>query len=139
MPELPSSFTGGCACGAVRYECRSAPRSMVNCHCRDCQRATGAACTPGVIIAAGALEVTGAAQTYTSSSPNGQWVTRAFCVACGSPLWSQNEASADVIAIKAASLDDPSWFAPRIDMWVSVAQPWAAMDPALPKHPGTPR
>ena len=35
-------FGGGCACGAIRYECAGAPRYMGNCHCRDCQQATGA-------------------------------------------------------------------------------------------------
>ncbi len=139
MREIPTTFTGGCACGAVRYECSSAPVSMVNCHCRDCQRATGTGANPGVIVAASALEVSGEPQTYTSASPDGRWVSRAFCAACGSPLWSQDEDSEQVIAIKAGSLDDPSWFAPRIDLWVSRAQPWVAMDPERPKHPEQPR
>ena len=35
---MPASFSGGCACGAIRYECSAAPLMMLNCHCRDCQR-----------------------------------------------------------------------------------------------------
>ena len=112
---------------------------MVNCHCRDCQRATGTGTNPGVIVSAAALVVTGEPQTYTSAGANGRWVSRAFCAACGSPLWSQDEASEQLIAIRAGSLDDPSWFAARIDLWVSRAQPWVTMDPALPKHPEQPR
>ena len=43
-------FTGGCACGAIRYRCFGAPRYMGNCHCRDCRQATGSACFPCVLV-----------------------------------------------------------------------------------------
>ena len=43
-------FTGGCACGAIRYTCAGAPRDMGNCHCRDCQQATGSAYLPCVLV-----------------------------------------------------------------------------------------
>ena len=52
--EAPSDFSGGCACGGVRYDCSSAPAAMVNCHCRDCQRAGGGADYVG--IRAGSLD-----------------------------------------------------------------------------------
>ena len=45
-------FTGGCACRALRYKCTGAPRYMGNCHCRDCQRATGSAYFAAVLIRA---------------------------------------------------------------------------------------
>jgi hypothetical protein len=38
---MVTPFSGGCACGAIRYECSAAPIFALNCHCRDCQRATG--------------------------------------------------------------------------------------------------
>ena len=42
-------FSGGCACGLIRYTCTAAPLAMVNCYCRDCQRASGGACSPSVV------------------------------------------------------------------------------------------
>jgi hypothetical protein len=45
VPKLP--FTGGCVCGAIRYECSAAPIMMFKCHCRDCQQVTGGGFVPG--------------------------------------------------------------------------------------------
>jgi len=59
---------------------------------------------------------------------------RGFCGTCGSPLFAASTA-ADAVAmsIKAASLDDPSWFRAQADMWTKTSQPWACTDPAVPK------
>jgi hypothetical protein len=42
------------------------------------------------------------------------------------------------MGIRPASLDEPSWFKPMIDIWTASAQPWTKMDPALPKFPNSP-
>ena len=47
---MPVPFEGGCACGAIRYSCAGKPHYMGNCHCRDCQRATGAAYFPAIVV-----------------------------------------------------------------------------------------
>src|SRR5688572_31819812 len=51
-------FTGGCACGAIRYECLALPLRMLNCHCRDCQLAGGSGLSPSLIMARGAVRLT---------------------------------------------------------------------------------
>jgi hypothetical protein len=43
-------FTGGCACGAIRYECNAEPIMMGKCHCRDCQHISGGPFVPFVIV-----------------------------------------------------------------------------------------
>jgi len=50
-------FFGGCACGAIRYECLAPPLRMVNCHCRDCQRASGSGYSATVIMAASSVRL----------------------------------------------------------------------------------
>ena len=50
-------FSGGCACGKVRYTCQGKVLYMGNCHCRDCQRATGSAYFPAVLVKNGDLEI----------------------------------------------------------------------------------
>jgi hypothetical protein len=127
-------FEGGCACGAIRYECADAPLAMLNCHCRDCQRAGGAGHAPSVIVVTSALRVThGATKHYARAAESGNTARREFCADCGSPLFAGSSARPDFTAIRAGSLDDPSRFAPSADVWVASAQPWDAMDPALPK------
>ncbi len=51
-------FTGGCACGAIRYECSADPMMSLNCHCRDCQRATGSAYNTVVGVPAARVQFT---------------------------------------------------------------------------------
>ena len=62
--EIP--FTGGCACAAIRYECLALPLRMVNCHCRDCQIASGSAYSPTLIMARSAVKLTKGAKLRTS-------------------------------------------------------------------------
>jgi len=58
---------------------------------------------------------------------------RGFCPDCGSPILAKPDAVPHLVAIRTASLDDPSWFNPQVDAWTSDAHPWDQMNPALPK------
>lgn len=53
---MTAPLTGGCTCGAVRYECTAESVMAFNCHCRDCQRATGGPYVPAVVIPRSALK-----------------------------------------------------------------------------------
>ena len=134
--ELPASFTGGCLCGAVRYRCSSQPVFMLNCHCRDCQRAGGGAYSPTVIVPAESLRITnGRAESYIVGAASGNEATRNFCADCGSQLFAYSSGRHEFIGIKAGSLDDSRWFKPMADVWVSSAQPWDCLDASIPKMP----
>ena len=107
--EIP--FTGGCACGAVRYECGAAPLRMVNCHCRDCQLASGGAYSPTAIASREAFKLTkGETAVFEKIAESGNTAYREFCAFCGTPLFASSSGGKALIGIKAASLDDPSWF-----------------------------
>jgi len=77
--------TGGCECGAIRYECSAAPIVMFNCHCRECQRVTGGPYTPVVLVPAEAFRLTRGAlrHHFTPSEMMGRH-KRGFCGDCGS-------------------------------------------------------
>ena len=136
---MATRFAGGCMCGAVRYECDADPIAMGNCHCRDCQRATGRAFAAAVLVPVSAVSTTGLVKYYEVVGDSGGIVRRGFCPSCGARLFGEGAATPNLIGIMAGSLDDPSWFRPQADVYVASAQPWDYMNPSLPKFPGLPQ
>jgi hypothetical protein len=136
---VPAPSDGGCACGSIRYRCTEAPVAMFNCHCTDCQRASGGAFVTVALVREAALNiVTGRPTYYRSLSAAGRWTDRGFCSTCGTPLFAKGEVAPGYISIKPGSLDDASWFRPTIDTWAPSAPAWMHMDPALRKAQKTP-
>ena len=136
---MPVPFSGGCLCGAVRYACSAEPVYMGNCHCRDCQQATGSAYFPAVLVKAEDFTLlSGEPRWHEKKADRGHVMRRAFCSACGSPVFLVNGARTDFRAIYAGSLDDPSWYQPSRDIYVASAQPWDVLHPDLPQCDGMP-
>jgi hypothetical protein len=135
-----SPFAGGCLCGAVRYEVSAEPVAFMLCHCRDCQYISGGEPAAVVVVPKPAFRLAkGQVKSYAVKGDSGKEVARQFCGECGTPLFSALEGNPQLWAIKAGSLDDPSWLKPTAFLWKSSAQPWAHLDPAIhafPKQPG---
>lgn len=127
-------FSGGCACGAIRYECTAEPLFSLNCHCRDCQRETGSAYAPVLAVPKTAFTLTqGSPKYFALTADSGQTTKRAFCAACGSPLFGLPGSRPDLVTIRVGSLDDPREFRPSQDIYTVSAQPWDYMNPSLTK------
>jgi hypothetical protein len=75
---------------------------------------------------------------YVSKGDNGAEINRGFCGHCGSPVVTRLARVPDHVGVPAASLDDPSWFRPTMDLFTSSAQPWDHMNPELRKFPEGP-
>ena len=136
---MPAPFSGGCACGAIRYACTAEPLLSLNCHCRDCQRETGSAFAPILAVPKAAFTLThGSPQYFDLTADSGQTTRRAFCAACGSPLFGLPGSVPELVTIRVSSLDDPSEFRPSQDIYTASAQPWDYMNPDLPKVPKLP-
>jgi hypothetical protein len=75
---MARQFTGGCLCGRVRYECSADPIFMGNCHCRDCQKASGGAYEPDIGLPAAALKITGPVKYYDTKADSGNMLSRGF-------------------------------------------------------------
>jgi hypothetical protein len=133
MAKSETRLSGGCACGAVRYEATAEPLMMGCCHCRDCQRQTGSAYFPAVVVPTAALRVEGAPNSYVVKADNGNTVTRAFCGNCGSTLWASSSGMPESRTLSAASLDDPSRFAPGMHVFIASAQPWDVIPAGVPR------
>ena len=111
---------GGCACGALRYECAAAPLYIANCHCRDCQRATGSAYCAVVGVAATAFRLrTGTPAVYDKLADSGNRMRRMFCSQCGPLVFLSRSARPDVVVLAAANIDAPSWVRPARDIYTS--------------------
>jgi hypothetical protein len=135
---MSESISGGCACGAVRYTA-DAPMLMMNCHCRDCQRATGAGYAPFAISTRASVTITGGLHYRDTSGGSGKGVRRGFCPACGSPVMIEVGVALNVVGFYAASLDHPSGFAPTMDIFTDSAQPWVRLSDETEKRPRGPR
>ncbi len=136
---MAKPFSGSCMCGAIRYECSADPLLALNCHCRDCQRSTGSAFASVLAVPKDALKITGEPKYHEVKADSNNMISRGFCPECGSPLFSKLSANPNMMGINAASLDDPSWYRPAMDIYTDSAQPWDHMNPDLPKSPKMPQ
>jgi hypothetical protein len=135
---MGTHYSGGCTCRAIRYECSAKPAFSWNCHCRDCQRASGSAFCAVMYVPRSALKVEGNCKYYQVTAESGRSVSRGFCGECGSPVFIQAELVPELQGLWAASLDDPSLFQPQVNVWTDRAQHWDCMTTALKKIPEAP-
>ncbi len=113
---------------------------MLHCHCRDCQRSSGGPFSSFVIVPTEAFKLSqGSLRFHDSTSHMGGKTHRGFCSDCGSPILAKQDLNPQIVAIRTASLDDPSWFNPQVDVWTSDAHAWDHMNPVLPKFERYPR
>lgn len=131
-------FSGGCACGSVRYTCAREPVAMINCHCHDCQISSGAPFASGIVVMTADLQISGTPKTYAVNASSGV-ATRSFCAECGTPLMTQSDSNSQFTSIRFPSLDDTSGFSPMLDIYTASAQPWVCLDQTIPHFPQSPQ
>jgi hypothetical protein len=133
-------YTGGCACGAIRYETAARPQVELHCHCRDCQRRTGTGHGSYITFPQRAeVTITGDAREWRVAGDNGTVKAHAFCPTCGTPVYLTFPAAPDLVAVHAGSLDDPGLFHPGVVTFAVRRPAWDMMDPALPTFDRMPR
>ena len=136
---MTAPLSGGCACGSIRYVCSRAPVAMLNCHCLDCQRSSGAPFASGFIVLVSDVRITGTPRTYSVRAASGSLATRSFCSDCGTPLFTCGETAPEVMSIRFPTLDSPSEFQPMLDIWISSAQPWVHLSEEIPHYLQSPK
>ncbi|HEX3874777.1 MAG TPA: GFA family protein [Solirubrobacteraceae bacterium] len=132
MAELP--LTGGCNCGAVRYEVTEPLVIASYCHCTRCQLRSGAAASPNAHPAVGSFRIVEGADVLRQWKPDGggeKW----FCRDCGSPIFGRNASHPDSIGIRMGTFDRDPGIRPSVRAFVADAAPWEAIpDDGLPRH-----
>jgi hypothetical protein len=131
MSEPEKLATGGCLCGALRYEARGEPRFAGFCYCADCRKASGAGCMPFVGFAASALRFSGNSVQFRSKAANGGDAVRNFCPVCGGLVFGGVVGQSTSHTIYAGSLDDPSAFRPTVAIFARSRPEWAVMPSGL--------
>lgn len=130
MPEFP--LTGGCNCGAVRYEVTEPPVGATYCHCRRCQRRGGAAASPSALSAPGDFRILQSDGQLKSWAPVGG-SEKFFCGDCGAGIYAHN-AALGVIAIRMGTFDHDPGIRPDRRIFVESAAPWEPIpDDGLPR------
>jgi hypothetical protein len=119
-------YDGGCTCRFVRYRMTTKPLFVHCCHCRWCQRETGASFALNALIEADRVQVLrGEVEIVNTPSNSGKGQKISRCPKCRIALWSNYAGSADAIRfIRVGSLDDPNCFPPNIHIYTASKQPW---------------
>jgi len=130
---MSHAYTGGCDCGAIRYEIHAEPIVMNHCQCRDCQRRSGTGHGSYLTFPAAGVKLEGDATRWDIVADSGNVKTHAFCPTCGSPVYLTFAAAPHVFTVHAASLDDPGRYSPQLVTYGMRGYAWDYLDPALPK------
>lgn len=121
--------TGGCACGAVRYQVTAVPIFVHCCHCTWCQRETGSAFAVNALIEADRVELlSGEIETVQTPSASGRGQKIIRCHMCRIALWSHYPGAGDKIDfLRAGTLDDPGQMPPDIHIYTSTKLAWVVI------------
>jgi hypothetical protein len=127
-PVLP--MTGGCHCGAVRYEVSGFPLLLYTCNCTDCQRQSGSAFALNMPVAVKDFRIQqGEPSAWQHLSPKDVPVISRFCGECATRLYGERAGRKETINVRAGTLDDTSWLIPAAHLFMRSAQPWVQVDP----------
>ena len=135
MGSGPDKVTGGCMCGAVRYEAPEA-HAVVYCHCKSCRSHTGAVVAALVGYLKSEITWTGDERSIYRSSPG---IMRGFCAKCGTPLtWEGyvEELGGDLIEVFISTTDDPDALVPQFHIWTDERIEWFDTVDELPRYHG---
>ncbi|MDA7949397.1 MAG: GFA family protein [Hyphomicrobiaceae bacterium] len=114
------TMTGGCQCGAVRYEASGPPLEIYVCHCTECRKQSASAFGISVIVhSTGVRLVHGTPVRWSRLADSGRTVDCFFCPECGSRLWHGDKERAETISIKGGSLDEPPEITSAVHIWTN--------------------
>ncbi len=127
-----SFATGRCLCGAVSYSITAEPMAAGQCHCKDCQRASGTGHMSLAFFKTDDVNIIGETASYAVTADSGNTNTRHFCPKCGGRLFGENSARPGMIAVAVGSIDDNEWFKTQRVVYVKDRPQWDSTPVDIP-------
>jgi hypothetical protein len=131
-------ISGGCLCGAVRYNSSAEPITARLCWCRVCQYIAAGNAAVSACFSTSGMTISGETRDYQSVADSGNRMHRRFCPTCGVHLFSEAESRPHLIFVRVGTLDDPDTVKPAATIWTAKAPRWACIDASLPSFDGQP-
>ncbi len=126
-----TKLTGKCLCGDISFEANGDVPVMANCHCTDCRQSTGSAYAALMFMKQDDVKVTGTPKTFEHKSDAGSTMTKHFCGACGTPLFTQNSARAGMLGLRAGLIREEEEFSPKVNVYTSSKMTATVLDEGL--------
>ena len=132
MNDFPAE--GGCDCRAVRFRLQTKPLFVHCCHCRWCQRESGAAFALNAMIEADrVINLGGEPEIVDTPSESGLGQKIARCPTCRVAVWSHYAGSGPVVAfVRVGTLDNPDLLPPDVHIFTASKQPWVVLPEGTP-------
>jgi len=139
MTEAATCHDGGCTCRFVRYRLTSQPLFVHCCHCRWCQRETGAAFALNALIEADRVQLLhGEVELVDTPSESGKGQRIWRCPKCRIAVWSNYGGGGDAVRfVRVGTLDEPDRLPPDVHIYTQSKQPWVVLPPgalAVPEY-----
>ena len=135
--DAPTFFDGGCTCRQVRYRLLSKPLFVHCCHCRWCQRESGASFALNALIEADRVQLlSGQVEKVLTPSESGRGQTICRCPICHVAVWSHYAGAGEAVCfVRVGTLDEPDRLPPDIHIFTIAKQPWLVLAPGTPAVP----
>jgi len=134
MSTESAFYDGGCSCRFVRYRMTTKPLFVHCCHCRWCQRETGASFALNAMIEAERVQLLqGKVEVINTPSNSGKGQKISRCPKCQIAVWSIYAGGGDAVRlVRVGTLDDPDRFPPDVHIFTASKQPWVVLPPNTP-------
>ena len=128
-------LTGGCGCGAVRFEIDSPLAAAAYCHCTRCQHRSGTAAAASARVEPGSLRIVQGEDRLRVWAPEGG-LEKVFCGDCGSAVLAWTPDEHEVSVVRLGAIDGDPGVRPGAHQFVAYAAPWQPLpDDGLPRYP----
>jgi hypothetical protein len=124
--------SGSCQCGAITLTTHDKPRMMVQCHCLDCQKATGTGHASYAMFAENDVTINGEATKFSVATDSGSQMARYFCPTCGGRVYGINSERPGIVSIQVGCFEDHSWFSTQAVVYASRRNDWDITSDEVP-------